>query len=162
MAPSRAPSAAPGGQQRAEEDIRAKCAVYEAFLSDRLRPDLQISLADKEKLEQELNEYDDLDSNLAALRKDGSGRLKTLVDLGNEVLCQALVPDTSSVFINIGLGFHLECMLDEAPRVIQIRREVLERKVQEASVRAAKIKAHIKMTEEGIRELMGLSEMKPA
>lgn len=45
--------------------------------------------------------------------QDVSGELKTQMDLGAEVYCQARVPDTSRVFIGIGLGFLLECTLEE-------------------------------------------------
>ena len=50
--------------------------------------------------------------------QDGSGELKTQVELGAEVYCQARVPDTSRVFIGIGLGFHLECTLDEVSGLV--------------------------------------------
>jgi len=45
--------------------------------------------------------------------QNGTREFKSLVDIGAEVYCQTRVPDTSRVFINIGIGFHLECSLDE-------------------------------------------------
>ena len=47
------------------------------------------------------------------LTQSGSTEFKTLVDIGAEVYCQAKVPDTSRVYISVGLGFHVESTLDE-------------------------------------------------
>ena len=33
------------------------------------------------------------------------------VDLGAQVYCQAEVPDTSHIFVDVGLGFHAELTL---------------------------------------------------
>ncbi|KAG1679402.1 hypothetical protein FOA52_007693 [Chlamydomonas sp. UWO 241] len=91
----------------------------------------------------------------------GTSRLKALVDVGGDVQCQAVVPDTSRVFIAIGLGFHLECSHDEAPAVIRVQREALKTKVDAAAAQSASIRANIKLVEEGLRELMGLREPPP-
>lgn len=48
------------------------------------------------------------------------------------MLAQASVPDPSRVFLDIGLGFHVETDLDDAPRVIGIRKEVLLKEREEA------------------------------
>ena len=47
------------------------------------------------------------------MRQSGSTELKTLVDIGAEVYCQAKVPDISRVYISVGLGFHVESTLEE-------------------------------------------------
>lgn len=93
---------------------------------------------------------------MLSLLQGGCKPLKSLVDLGSEVYCQAQVQDTSSVYISIGLGFHLECSLDEAPRVIELRRAVARAKLEDATTQSAKIRAHIKLVEGGLMELMNL------
>lgn len=65
--------------------------------------------------------------------QEGLRELKTEVELGGEVYCAAHVPDTSRVFISIGLGFHLEVALGEAPRVIGLRKQALQHKVRGAT-----------------------------
>lgn len=80
-------------------------------------------------------------------------QLKALVDLGVGVHCQAHVPDTSRIFLAVGLGFHLECSLDEAPRVIQLRAAALAAKVDECVERAAQIRAHLAFVVEALAEL---------
>lgn len=138
--------------------IHPKVLQYEAFVNERLKPDLQRSMEAAARLQAELADYDALEENLCEIKQSGRGSLKMQVDMGGEVLCQAYVPDTSKVFIRVGLGFHLECTLDEAPRVIQLQRGVLQAKEQNVRSQSAKIRAHIKMVEEGLRELMHLTE----
>lgn len=52
--------------------------------------------------------------------------LKTLVDLGAGAYCQAVVPDTSRICLAVGLGFHVECSLEEAGDVAERRRQALQ------------------------------------
>ena len=40
--------------------------------------------------------------------------LKSLVNIGSEVYAQAKAPERKHIFVNIGLGFHVEFTLDEA------------------------------------------------
>jgi prefoldin subunit 5 len=55
--------------------------------------------------------------------------LEELVNIGHEFcLCTAEVEDSSTVFIDIGLGFFIELTLDEALSVILERITFLEKK----------------------------------
>jgi prefoldin alpha subunit len=78
------------------------------------------------------------------------------VDVGCGVFCQAKVPDATRLFISIGLGFHVECTLEEAPRVIKLQKDALQKKVMQNVKQAAEVKAHIKFMVEAIRQLSGL------
>jgi prefoldin subunit 5 len=55
------------------------------------------------------------------------------VDLGAQVYCQARVPDASRIFIDIGLGFRLECdvVSGEAARAARLRRQAVQAQVGE-------------------------------
>jgi len=83
----------------------------------------------------------------------GEKKMKSQVELGSGVYCRALVPDTSHIFISIGLGFHLEVSLDEAGRVIDLKQEALRGHVERCIDKAARIKANLKFVSEAIREL---------
>ncbi len=54
--------------------------------------------------------------------------------------------DTSRLFISIGLGFQLECSLDEALTVANSRRAVVLTKVAACTARAARIRSHLDFT----------------
>ncbi len=57
--------------------------------------------------------------------QEGQKELKTLVEIGSGVYCQARVPDTSRIFMSVGLGFQVECTLEEAVEVAERRRAAL-------------------------------------
>ena len=50
-------------------------------------------------------------SNVRGVQEQGQEELRTMVDLGSQVYCQAEVPDTSRIFVSVGLGFHAEMTL---------------------------------------------------
>lgn len=82
--------------------------------------------------------------------------MKSQVELGSGVFCRAVVPDTSRMFISIGLGFQLEVTLEEAGRVIDLQQEGLRAQVDACVGKAARIKANLKFVAEAIRELMDM------
>lgn len=88
--------------------------------------------------------------------QDKQPSLKSRVEVGPGVYCRALVPDTSKIFISIGLGFQLEVTLDEAGRVVDNRQEVLRGHVDRCIDKAARIRANLAFVTEAIRELMEL------
>jgi prefoldin subunit 5 len=85
--------------------------------------------------------------------------MKSQVELGSGVFCRAVVPDTSRIFISIGLGFHLEASLEEAGRVIDLKQEGLRAQVDACIDKAARIKANLKFVAEAIRELTGIGDV---
>jgi prefoldin alpha subunit len=85
--------------------------------------------------------------------------LKTKVDLGCNFYVQARVPDPNKIFLEVGLGFFVELSLAEALKVIGKRTEVLEKEAERLSSDSCKIKANIKLTLEGLRELQSLSQI---
>jgi prefoldin subunit 5 len=86
----------------------------------------------------------------------GQTTLKSRVELGSGVYCRAEVPDTSRLFISIGLGFNLEVTLQEAGRVIDLKQEALRVQLGRCIDKAARIKAHLKFVVQAIHELMQL------
>ncbi|XP_017971081.1 PREDICTED: protein UXT homolog isoform X2 [Theobroma cacao] len=98
--------------------------------------------------------FSDLRKNIENLEKNSVTSLRTLVNLGSEVYMQAEVPDTQRIFVDIGLGFHVEFTWSEALKFISLREEKLERQIEEYTCLIASIKAQIKLVCEGIRELL--------
>lgn len=92
----------------------------------------------------------------AAVPQGGQPDYKTRVELGPGVFCRAHVPDTSCMFIAIGLGFRLEVTLEEAGRAIDLRQQDLKARVEGCVDKAARIKANLKFVAEAINELMQL------
>ncbi|KAL7245836.1 hypothetical protein ACSBR2_001047 [Camellia fascicularis] len=125
-----------------------KVQRFEEFVDRRLKPDLVRAIA----------ESSDLRKSIENLEKNSVTSLKTLVNLGSEVYMQADVPDTRRIFVDIGLGFHVEFTWSEALNYIIAREEKLARQIEEYTRLIASIKAQIKMVCEGIRELLQFQE----
>ncbi|GAX76147.1 hypothetical protein CEUSTIGMA_g3591.t1 [Chlamydomonas eustigma] len=139
-------------QLKIEDNIRQ----YETFLNEVLRRDLAEAKKKSAQMEEDLREYESLEQKLSDLRQGGRKPFKSEIDLGSEILCQAKVADVSHIFIAIGLGFHVECSLEEAPSVIDIQKQYLQTKIEGVTQKVHNINAHIALVQGGIRELMGL------
>ncbi|XP_024530371.1 protein UXT homolog isoform X2 [Selaginella moellendorffii] len=133
-----------------------KVLEYEAFVDKRLKPDLVRAIAERDKLMEQLKTYSDLATNIKMLEENKLARLRTMVNLGSEIYCQADVPDTSRIFVDIGLGFHAELSWKEALDFITTKTTILDRQINEETKRVARIKSQIKLVCEGIRELLNL------
>lgn len=82
--------------------------------------------------------------------------IKTKVDLGCNFYVQANVPDASKIFVSVGFGFFVEFTHSEALRFIDKKVDHLTNKTNQLTKESAKIKAHIKLVYEGLREIQNL------
>lgn len=135
-----------------------KIAEYEKFIGERLRPDLLDAELARDKTQREVLQWEALGVNAKTLRTENRGSMRTLVDLGSQVYCQAEVPCTDRVFVNVGLGFHAEMSLVECEAFCEKKLAKLKTDVQTRVEELANVQSHVKLVTEGIRELMQLSD----
>ncbi|KAK6133743.1 hypothetical protein DH2020_032454 [Rehmannia glutinosa] len=133
-----------------------KVRKFEEFVDRRLKPDLVHAIGERDKVFEQQKIFSDLRRNIENLEKNSVTSLRTRVNLGSEVYMQADVPDTRHIFVDVGLGFHVEFTWSEALNFIAAREEKLARQIEEYTRLIASIKAQIKMVCEGIRELLQL------
>ncbi|KAE8775848.1 pentatricopeptide repeat-containing protein [Hordeum vulgare] len=148
-----------GGMAMAVAEARLrqeKVKKFEDFVDRRLKPDLVNAIAQRDNLFQQQKTFLDLKKNIENLEKNGVTSMRSMVNLGSEVYMQAEVPDTRHIFVDIGLGFHVEFTWQEALQFISVREARLARQIDEYTHLIASIKAQIKMVCEGIRELLQL------
>ncbi|KAL7262777.1 hypothetical protein ACSBR1_001020 [Camellia fascicularis] len=107
-----------------------KVQRFEEFVDRRLKPDLVRAIAERDKVFEKQKVFSDLRKSIENLEKNSVTSLKTLVNLGSEVYMQADVPDTRRIFVDIGLGFHVEFTWSEALNYIIAREEKLARFVK--------------------------------
>jgi prefoldin subunit 5 len=88
--------------------------------------------------------------------QSGTPEYKALVDLGTGVHCRAIVPDATRICIAAGLGFYVECTLPEALRVVELRRALLQAKVDSCVSEAARVRARLRFVLQAIGELQAL------
>ncbi|XP_023229563.1 protein UXT-like isoform X1 [Centruroides sculpturatus] len=138
-------------------DYKNKVIVYENFINDVLKEDLKKILKERDRVCGRLAEYLQLQTVIERLQEEEvSETLKTKIDIGCNFYVQAVVPDCKKIFLHIGFGFYLEYTLDEAIRFINKKVKQLNKELEELSKNSAKVKAHIKLVLEGLRELQNL------
>ena len=81
--------------------------------------------------------------------------INTLVPLGQGlgVQVQAHVPDTTYIFVKIGLGFHVQCTLPEGLQVALNKVQELQVKIDQYTTDICLIKARITIMGEGIEAM---------
>ncbi|GJP51833.1 hypothetical protein CLOM_g10964 [Closterium sp. NIES-68] len=144
-------------RSRDSDATAAKVAEYERFVEERLKVDLQQAMEDRHKVQEEIQVYEELVRNIEALEANGVEEMRAMVNLGGEVFVQADVPDTSRIFVSVGLGFHVEFTRLEAKEFAATKIEHLRKHVAGHTETVSSIKAHIKLVVEGIRELLNIS-----
>ncbi|MQL87640.1 hypothetical protein Taro_020186, partial [Colocasia esculenta] len=109
-----------------------KVQKFEEFVDRRLKPDLILAIGQRDKLfqEQKVLYPNNLKKNIENLQKSGATSLRTLVNIGSEVYAQADVPDTRHIFVDVGLGFHVEFTWSEALEFIAVREARITRYVR--------------------------------
>ncbi|XP_068634391.1 uncharacterized protein [Aristolochia californica] len=131
-----------------------KVQKFEEFVDSRLKPDLVRAIAERDKIFEKQKIFSDLKKNIETLEKNGVTSLRSSVNLGSEVYMQADVPDTRHIFVDVGMGFHVEFTWSEALEFITVKQARLDKQLEEYTHLIASIKAQIKMVYEGIRELL--------
>ncbi|RUS79195.1 hypothetical protein EGW08_013053 [Elysia chlorotica] len=143
----------------------SKVLEYESFLNERLRGDLAKIIEQRDKHYEELAEYLQLETTIQKIKEDlcPESSLKTKVDLGCNFYVQANIPNPSSICVAIGYGFYLDMTLDEALAFIKRKTGVLKEKIDSLSNDAGKVKAHIRLVLESLRQLQHIhAETKPS
>ncbi|XP_062854651.1 protein UXT [Trichomycterus rosablanca] len=140
-------------------NVDAKVLQYESFINDVLKRDLQNVLEQRDSVYEKIALYLQLKNTIKSIQETGSKELKTDVDLGCNFYVQAHVPDTSKIFVAVGYGFFVELTLSEALTFIEKKTNQLTEYSEVLTKDAAKIKAHIRMVLEGLRELQGLNDL---
>ncbi|XP_060737263.1 protein UXT isoform X2 [Tachysurus vachellii] len=116
-------------------------------------------LEQRDGVYEKIAQYLQLKNTIKSIQETGSKELKTDVDLGCNFYVQAHVPDTSKILVAVGYGFFLELTLSEALAFIEKKNRHLTEYSEILTKDAAKIKAHIRLVLEGLRELQGLKDV---
>ncbi|XP_027692600.1 protein UXT [Vombatus ursinus] len=135
-----------------------KVLQYETFVSDVLQRDLRQVLAQREEVYRKLAGYLQLKNILERIQASGGQNLRTQVDLGCNFYVNAEVPDPSRIFVTLGYGFFLELTLKEALKFIDRKSHFLILLSDRLTRDSVRIKAHIRLVLEGLRELQGFLE----
>mmetsp|Transcript_11978 Transcript_11978/g.35448 ORF Transcript_11978/g.35448 Transcript_11978/m.35448 type:complete len:171 (-) Transcript_11978:67-579(-) len=136
-------------------EVAKTVADYERFISERLQPDLAAAVGALEKTTADATEYRILREQLEQMDTLGLDRLKLRVNLGGDFFAQARVDDASTVFVNVGLGFHAELSRAEARAFCARKEAQLEERAAGLREQAGRIRAHVQVLLDTIHQLSG-------
>jgi prefoldin alpha subunit len=139
-----------------EEERDKAVLMYETFINDRLKVDMDHILSERDKIYEELTAYLELKQNIQMFQAQNLLDLTTLINLGSEFYAQAKVPDTSFIFVKIGLGFHAEMTLDEASAFIDVMDTHLNAKADKLTKKSEEIQLQIHAFQDALQQLMNL------
>jgi len=139
------------------QELSSKRNEYTEFLEKILQPQHKIAISLRDEVQSEIKEYQELRSQITILRikhenKDGESssnskkELESLVDLGHEIAySRAVVPNPNAIFVNVGMGFHVEFTLEEAfyfinRRVSYLTNDVLAGRIEKVETVANHLK----------------------
>ena len=159
-----------------EEDmIRSKIVEYSGFINNVLLPEKKTLELEYQKIQTEINEYQDLQNEISNLLCNDNNRssestsdgdssnndietkkiaaatttsesvMTTKVDLGYETIyCDAVVSEPNSIYVHVGMGFHIELTLVEAIEFVKKRISYLQKgSLQTKKVKLQEVTSHI-------------------
>ncbi|OWY96293.1 Prefoldin, alpha subunit [Phytophthora megakarya] len=138
------------------ESSAAALQRYSAFVEEVLRPQLKETLANRDALATEVQEYQELRELLQQLEQDGNKPLHTLLDVGERFHVRAKVPDTSLITVDIGLNFHVEMTVPEAQKFVQNHLIHLTEKRNKWQEKAREVSEHVNLVIASIQQLAAL------
>lgn len=141
--------------------LQEKIQEYRNFFGQVLQPGLKAATKSERETKQEIDNYRDLKKRLLSARSsapaaDGGIQLpkEHEVDLGHRrVFCRAVVEDATKVYVDVGMGFHVEMLVSEASELVDKRLDFLQ-SVHEKKIKALlRARDHCQSTERILEEL---------
>ncbi|KAI9355122.1 Prefoldin subunit-domain-containing protein [Zopfochytrium polystomum] len=130
---------------------------YEDFIANRLQVDLQQVLEERDKIYEAIAQHLKLKTQIETIiseTRNESKALKMMVDVGSDFFMQAKVTKTDEIFVNVGLDCHLQMTMSEALSFIDVREKQLQKRAEQKTDKASRIKAHIKFMLAALQELL--------
>ncbi|KAG5451884.1 Protein uxt [Clonorchis sinensis] len=140
------------------KSLSDRVARLEHHVNEVLREDLRKTLEAGDEIYAEISEYLQLRNLLEKIRdfQLPTANVKTMVDIGCNVYVKGVIPTSERIFVDIGLGFHLECDHMEALSIIDLRVNHLNERSTVFKKKSNAIKAQIKLFLEALREIQGI------
>lgn len=139
-------------------DVEQKIDEYRGFLDSTLRPELAKAKAAKQVVESEIKEYEEL---LGSLKKVSEISTMT-VDLGyHKAYCEAKLQPNTNVFVDVGMGFHVEFTAAEASIFVQKRIDFLRRKLAARKFKLRITEDHVSTAEDILDHLTNEASSMP-
>ncbi|KAL0476621.1 hypothetical protein AKO1_006232 [Acrasis kona] len=113
-------------------------------LENTLQPLLQSLLDKRDATYERISRYLELRNQILLLQENKMDeKVKTLIDLGGHCYVQAEIPDATYVYVNCGLGFHVQMTQSEAISFISKMDQDLQNTADQLTTRANYVKENI-------------------
>ena len=139
------------------QPISDKVLKYEEFVNEVLKNDLKHVLSERDKIYDEIAEYMKLQTSIERLNTIERRPIKQMIDVGCNFYMQAEVKNTDFIFVDIGMGLHVQMKFDEALRFLKKKIDQLTVKSEHLTDKSVDIKARIKLIIGALAELQGVS-----
>eukprot|EP01028_Stygiella_incarcerata_P008708 TRINITY_DN3883_c0_g1_i1.p1 TRINITY_DN3883_c0_g1~~TRINITY_DN3883_c0_g1_i1.p1 ORF type:complete len:203 (-),score=67.35 TRINITY_DN3883_c0_g1_i1:91-699(-) len=134
-----------------DQAVDGKIRRFQGFLDDSLRASLRRLSEKRDAVYDEISAYLSLRNSLDAIHD--KKKLTSMVHLGSEVYVEAKVKDSSEVFVDVGLGFHIAMSHEEALAFIEEKEKILTKRADDLTKEISIVKANMRIVYEGIGEL---------
>ena len=145
---------------QSSDAVTEKIQKYEEFVNEVLKNDLKYVLQQRDSVYEEISEYTKLQTYIDRVHPITKRPIKSKVNIGCEYFMQAEVKNTDYIFVDVGLGLHVQCTFEEATRVVKKRIDQLTLKAEKMTDKSCDIKSRIKLIVQALAELQGLDKDK--
>mmetsp|Transcript_35408 Transcript_35408/g.53242 ORF Transcript_35408/g.53242 Transcript_35408/m.53242 type:complete len:182 (-) Transcript_35408:185-730(-) len=139
-------------------EMARKVTEYEAYIEEVLKRDLKASLDEFRKEQEVMEQILELRRSIDLFLREKVTEFESMVDVGCQMYVKAFVPDTEKLFLDVGMGFHLEMTLMEAREFLEHKEAFVNSQLEARKKETAKIKATI---HEALMRLDMLMQLKP-
>ncbi|VDO03326.1 unnamed protein product [Rodentolepis nana] len=138
-----------------------KIDKIETFINEKLRIDLKRVLEAGDAMYGDISSYLELQNLLEKfsemdIKSEDSEGIETMVDMGLNFYMKANIPSLAKLYVDVGLGFHVEMTPAEALECVRQRIEFLNEKAEVFRKKAFEIRAQIRVSLETLRILQNL------
>ncbi|EQC31059.1 hypothetical protein SDRG_11245 [Saprolegnia diclina VS20] len=141
----------------------AEVEKYATFVEETLRPQLTAALAQRDALDADVAEYDNLVEMLAgkaaADAQDKAWKLQC--DLGKQCYAKVKVAPHTPVVVHIGLQVYVEMAAADVPPFVAGRKQFLAAKRERHQAKAREIASHIQQVLDAVEALARLQSATP-
>eukprot|EP00761_Pharyngomonas_kirbyi_P002640 gb/GECH01002644.1/.p1 GENE.gb/GECH01002644.1/~~gb/GECH01002644.1/.p1 ORF type:complete len:142 (+),score=48.98 gb/GECH01002644.1/:1-426(+) len=117
---------------------------YQNYLESTLKNELETLVEKRENVYETLSKYLQLRNSIEMIQDQKLEEMKTMVNIGSDIFAQAKVPNTSRIYLKIGLGFHVDMTLNEALDFINKKEEYLNQEAKNLDTKINETKSEIK------------------
>lgn len=123
---------------------REICMKHELFICTELKPRLSELLKVRGDIIDEINEYEKLKELVKSMNASETTQMKTECDIGLGFKVEALIKDSTCIFVHVGMGFHVEMDIQSIPEFASQRQILLRTRLDIIQEDCDKVADHIK------------------